>query len=71
MLGVPAGQSAWGMRQQAVSTGSRGEFQVCRGGRACEQFTGVKAGAVLVSACGHVGFPSSSSSATVFEFTYI
>lgn len=69
MLGVPAGQSAWGMRQQAASTGSRREFQVYRGGRACEHFTGIKAGAVLVSAYGHVGFPSFSFSATVFVFT--
>lgn len=74
MLGVPAGQSAWGVSQQ----GSRQAAREAEGNSGCAEETGhvsssweEKAGAILVGACCHVGFPSSSSCATVFVFTYI
>lgn len=63
------GVSQWGGRQRALEAG---------GSSGCAEETGhaissweEKARAILVGAYGHVGFPCSSSCATVFVFTYI
>lgn len=44
-------------RWQAASTGSRGEFRVCRGNRACDQFMGGKSQSYFGGCIWPCGFP--------------
>lgn len=74
MLGVPAGQSAWGVsqwggKQRALEAGGISEFAEETGYviTSWEKKTRV----IFVGTHGHVVFSSSSSCATEFVFTYI